>query len=122
MTTPRQNPSQFLDAGNPLLSAGPARLDGGVITTPQGKLGCLTVRTSSTTTTVLVEADDLRKWAQFISDLADQADGGGTRLIAASAIDAAALDATMRGSVKSLHWGHVRGSPAARRLRGVALP
>lgn len=93
MTTP--NNMTFLDPNNPLLSGGPARLDGGIIEHPQtGKTGVLSVRTASTTQTVLIDAASLREWAKFCNDLADQLGGG--RLQAASILDVASLDSTMQ--------------------------
>jgi hypothetical protein len=86
---------QFLDQNNPLLGNGPARLDGGTITHPQmGKQGVLSVRTSSTTVTVIMTAESLRAWGKFCNDLADEV-GGGT-LQPASIMDVAALDTTMQ--------------------------
>jgi hypothetical protein len=99
MTMP-DNPLQFLDPNNPLLSGGPARLDGGVIEHPtEGRMGGLSVRTGSTTCAVFMGADDLDKWAAFISGLADEVRGG-PKLAKATMADVAALGSTMRGSVK----------------------
>lgn len=93
MTMP--NSMRFLDPNNPLLAGGPARLDGGIIEHPQtGKTGVLSVRTSSATQTVLIDAASLREWAKFCNDLADELGGG--KLQVASITDVAALDATMQ--------------------------
>lgn len=92
MTTPVQNPMQFLDPNNSLLSGGPARLDGGSITPPgQPPMGVLTFRTASTTLTVLMGAADLRNWAGIINGLADEVEGK-KHLQPASVMDVAALD------------------------------
>jgi hypothetical protein len=92
------DPSQmrFLDINNPLCAGGPARIDSGMIGTEQGKMGVLTFRTPSTTLTVVMQADDLRTWADHINQLADHMDGGGTKLIPAGMGDVVALDKTMR--------------------------
>jgi hypothetical protein len=93
MTTP--NSMQFLDQNNPLLASGPARLDGGTIEFPQvGTLGVLSMRTASATVTAMLTADELHTWARFVDALADQVGGG--RLQAATAMDVAALDPTMK--------------------------
>lgn len=87
MTTPPQVP--LIDAGNSLIAQVPAQLYTGSVTTPAGKIGVLTIRTSSTTLTVFLEADDLRNWVQLLTSLADQLTGG---LVHASVIDVAVLD------------------------------
>jgi hypothetical protein len=96
MTSPDPNQMRFLDINNPLCAGGPARIDSGIIGTEQGKMGVLTVRTASTTLTVVMNTDDLRNWAEHISNLADAMDGGGTKLVAAGMGDVVALDTTMR--------------------------
>ena len=86
---------RFLDVNNPLCAGGPARIDSGMIGTEQGKMGVITFRTSSTTLTVVMNADDCRNWADHINGLADALDGGGTKLVPAGMGDVAALDKTM---------------------------
>jgi hypothetical protein len=94
MTTPIQNPMQFIDPNNPLLNGGVARLDVGSITPPgQDQVGVVTVRTSSATVTVLMTAKNLREWADILTGLADQMDGG-AGLQVATMQDVAALDPT----------------------------
>jgi hypothetical protein len=89
---------QFIDPNNQLLNGGPARLDTGSITTPDGKkVGVVTIRTSSTTITVLMDAPNLDEWGDIIKNLAKEL-GGGVKLQAASAMDVAALQPTMRPS------------------------
>lgn len=88
---------QFLDTGNPLLAGGPAKLDTGSITTEDGQqAGVLTVRTSSATVTVLLNATSLDEWGDLIKTLAASL-GGGKKLQAASVFDVASLDPTMQG-------------------------
>jgi hypothetical protein len=62
----------FLDQDNHLLAGVPARLDTGVIGLPAGagNMGVLTVRTASTTVSVVMTAADLDGWARAVSDLA----------------------------------------------------
>jgi hypothetical protein len=94
MTTP--NVPQFIDPNNPLLNGGPAKLDTGTIVGPEGKkVGVLTIRTASTTVTVLMAAENLNEWGDLIKDLAASL-GGGAKLQAASMMDVAALDTTMQ--------------------------
>lgn len=72
MTTPNQVPP-YLDPSNPLLATGPSRLDVGTVDLPEtGKLGIFTVRTPSTTLTVMLSAEDLRTWAGIMNTTADQ--------------------------------------------------
>lgn len=88
MTTP--NPS-FLDPNNQLLSGGPARLDVGSMEHPQmGKVGLITIRTSSTTLTVLMNPESLHEWAGILNGLADQM-GGAPKLQAAGPQDLAGI-------------------------------
>jgi hypothetical protein len=85
MTTP---PVPLFDVGNPLLAPGPANLDTGSVTGPGGKIGMVTLRTSSSTQTVFLDAADLRTWAALLTGLADQLSGG---LVQASVADVAAV-------------------------------
>jgi hypothetical protein len=97
MTSPQPNNMQFLDVNNPLLAAGPARIDTGIIEHPEtGRIGVFTLRTSSSTNTALIGADDLRNWADHITALADALDGGGSKLVSASPLDVQTLDTTMQ--------------------------
>jgi hypothetical protein len=94
MTTP--NALQFIDPNNPLLNGGPAKLDTGSIVGPDGKkVGVLTIRTASTTVTVLMGAVHLNEWSEILGNLAKDI-GGGAKLQAASMMDVASLDPTMR--------------------------
>jgi hypothetical protein len=88
MTTPIP---EYIDPNNPILATGPARLDTGTITVPQaGKLGVFTVRTPSTTVTVMLSAEDARSWADLFDEVAR--DLGGTKLQKATPMDVAELD------------------------------
>jgi hypothetical protein len=91
MTMPEPQP---FDVNNTLLGAGPARIDGGVMQTPDGRQAVFSMRTPSTTVTAILTAEDLRNWATFINALADEVDGG-AKLQAASLADVAALDPTI---------------------------
>jgi hypothetical protein len=98
MTTP-QNPMQFLDQNNPLISTGAARLDLGIIAHPQtGKIGGVTVRTSSASVTVFLTADEAGQWADLLNGLKD-ALGGASKLVPANMGDVAA----MNGTLEKLH-------------------
>lgn len=98
MTTP-QNPASFLDQNNPLIATGPARLDLGVITHPQnGKIGVVTVRTSSSTVHAFLTAEEVGQWADLLNGL-KEALGGGTKLQPATMNDVAA----MNGTLEKLH-------------------
>lgn len=89
MTTP--NNMQFIDQNNPLLAGGPAKLDGGTIESPAtGKMGVLTMRTSSGTLTAMMDAGSLRNWSKFIEALADEVEGK-KHLATASPMDLQAL-------------------------------
>jgi hypothetical protein len=68
VSTPQQAP--FLDAANPLLAVGPAQVNTGTVDIPgAGRLGCLTIRTASTTQTVFLNAADLEDWAEKLTEL-----------------------------------------------------
>lgn len=88
---------QYLDPHNPLLASGPARLDAGTIELPGvGRLGVLTVRTPSTTVTVMLSAEDVATWTDLLAKVRD--DLGGKKLVAATPMEVAALDTTMKRS------------------------
>lgn len=72
MTTPSQPP---VDTGNGLLSETPAQLTASLMDTPRGQRMALTVRTASTTLTVLLGRDDAEQWGQLISTMAGQMSG-----------------------------------------------
>jgi len=67
----------FTDAGNPLLAPGPSQLDLGTVDSPQGKIGIATIRTASTTLTVVLNGPELDKWAELFGQLAKEVKGTG---------------------------------------------
>lgn len=68
MTTP----APPVDTGNTLLGETPAQLTTALIQTPAGQRLALTIRTPSTTLTVLLGKDDAATWAANIKGTADQ--------------------------------------------------
>jgi hypothetical protein len=74
MTTPNPQPPPF-DTGNGLLGETPAQLSAALMDTPAGQRMVLTVRTASTTLSVLLARDDVRDWAQLIKSVGDQMSG-----------------------------------------------
>lgn len=72
MTTPAQPP---FDTGNALFGETPAQMTTALIDTPAGQRLALTLRTASTTMTVLLQRDDARNWAQLIKQVSDQMSG-----------------------------------------------
>jgi hypothetical protein len=94
MTSPQQpNTLPFIDPNNPLCGPGPARLDTGIVQHPvDGKMGICTVRTASTTLTIIMQPEDLRGWGDSLHALADQMEGKEQKkLVAAGPQDAALL-------------------------------
>jgi len=73
MTTP-QAPPPF-DPGNPLLGETPAQMSTSLVDTPFGQRMALTIRTASTTMTVLLGRDDATTWGQNISQTANGMSG-----------------------------------------------
>lgn len=71
-TTPEQEavPTQAppIDTGNPLLNEVQAMLQATPVNTPRGQRLALTVRTGSTTLTVLLAKDDAGRWRDVISE------------------------------------------------------
>ena len=68
MTAPQVPP---VDPGNQLLSEVPALFTAALFATPQGQRLALTVRTASTTLTVLLAGPDARNWAQQLAAAAE---------------------------------------------------
>ena len=67
-----------MDIGNPLLSAVTTRLDTGTVSEPgEAPRGILTMRSATTTMTVVLGADDLDMWAGIITALAASLRGPG---------------------------------------------
>lgn len=67
--TPSQVPP--VDPGNQLLSEAPALFTTAILTTPQGQRLALTIRTATTTLTVLLQAPDARNWGQQLTKSAE---------------------------------------------------
>lgn len=66
----------FYDLANPLFAAVPARLDTGTIDIPgRGRFAVLTIRTASTTMSVVLGKNDLRTWSGVIADLTGRMSG-----------------------------------------------
>ncbi len=69
MSTP--GPLSFIDPGNPLLAKVDIKMDTGTISMPgQGTIGVVTIRTASTTFTVLLTREELKSWAGMLAGLA----------------------------------------------------
>ncbi len=85
MTTPVPPQPAVIDPGNALLAETPSNLVTGLVETPQGQRLAVTVRTASTTLTVLLAPADAKAWAAAVSQAAGQmsvsgliiANGGG---------------------------------------------
>lgn len=63
---------QIADLGNGLLAETPANLVTALVETPQGQRLALTIRTASTTLTVLLGAADAHTWSGQVAAAADQ--------------------------------------------------
>ena len=75
MTAPQQVPA--FDASNGLLAETPAQLTTALLDTPAGQRMALTIRTPSTTLTVLLDGGDAKTWGANISRTAGQMSGAG---------------------------------------------
>ncbi len=64
MTMPQQPPP--FDPGNQLLGEGPAQLTTALLPSPAGQRLALTIRTASTTVTVLLSKEDGQNWGRSI--------------------------------------------------------
>lgn len=92
MTDP--GPPSFLDAGNPLLSQVPVRLELGALGPAGGtRTGVLTLRSATTTMTVLLSAGELRSWSASLAAAATALDA--STVVPASAADVAAIQAQL---------------------------
>jgi len=65
MTTPEMPP---VDTGNPLLNEGPAILQATPVQTPAGERLALTIKTTTTTLTILLIKDDAGRWRDTITE------------------------------------------------------
>lgn len=83
MTTPNVPP---VDAGNTLLGETPSVLSTAVMDTPGGQRLALTIRTPSTTLTVLLGRDDARSWHGALGQGVDQMTVSGLILAPAGAV------------------------------------
>lgn len=68
---------QPVDPFNPLLGETAAALSTALVETPHGQRLVLTIRTTSTTLTVLLAAADAKTWATQIKAIADQMSASG---------------------------------------------
>jgi hypothetical protein len=97
MTQP-QNPSAFMDVGNPLLQPTPVRLDAGSVTLADGTvLGMVTFRSSSTTFHSFLSPEEVQQWADTLADIAKQLGAGRNKLAVAGPQDAALLTQSLKG-------------------------
>lgn len=67
---PAPQPVMPFDTGNALLSEQPAALFAGLVDTPAGQRLALTIRTASTTLTVLLQGPDAKTWAAQLTQAA----------------------------------------------------
>jgi hypothetical protein len=72
MTIPQPSAPPPLDPGNALLAETGAQLSTALVQTPAGQRMVLTVRTSSATLSVFLQAGDAKTWAAQISKVAGQ--------------------------------------------------
>jgi hypothetical protein len=86
MTAPAQQPPPF-DAGNPLLGEVPAQLTTTLMETAAGQRLALTIRTPSTTVTVLLQSGDARAWASALTRAADSMSAAGLIVAGAGALN-----------------------------------
>ena len=82
MTPPMPQQVPPFDQGNMLLTEQAAQLTTAKVPAPDGERMVLTIRTASTTLTVLLTGQDAKTWAAQISREADAMSG--TRLVVAS--------------------------------------
>ena len=74
MTTPPISP---FDQGNQLLAETPAQMTTVLLDTPAGQRLALTIRTPSTTVTVLLAGKNAREWAAMLTRTADTMSASG---------------------------------------------
>jgi hypothetical protein len=84
MTTPQ--PAMPFDQGNPLLGETPAQMTTVLIDTPAGQRMALTIRTPSTTVTVLLAGKDAQEWAATLTRAADTMSASGLIVAPAGAV------------------------------------
>jgi hypothetical protein len=72
-----QQAGPLIDTGNQLLAPVNASLDAGTVTQPEGtKLAVITIRTASTTLTVMLDAPSYATWMQVLAGLQNQMGAG----------------------------------------------
>jgi hypothetical protein len=81
-------PQQPFDTGNPLLAAGPAQMTTALMDTPGGQRLAVTIRTASTTLTVLLSQEDARTWGSNITATSKQMSAAGLIVAGAGAVPA----------------------------------
>ena len=86
MSTPQMPP---FDTGNPLLGQTPASLSCALLETPAGQRLALTIRTASTTVTVLLDKEDGQEWGRSVLSTVNQMSSAGLILAPAGAMPAA---------------------------------
>ena len=64
-----------VDLANPMLGPAPAMLDVANVTTPEGSQVVMTVRTSSSTTTVFLTKEQAEEWGRILNRSAAQLSG-----------------------------------------------
>jgi hypothetical protein len=90
-------PPAFIDPGNPLLAKVPARLDAGTIDIPgQGRVAVVTIRTASTTVSVVLTGDELGQWSEIIRGLHASMGGAISGLVIPTPVEAAAIRGSSR--------------------------
>ena len=77
MTGPQPQPVPPVDPGNQLLAETPAQLTTALVDTPGGQRLAMTVRTHSTTMTILLQGSDAKTWAQQLTRDAALMSGAG---------------------------------------------
>ena len=77
MSTPESPQPAPVDTGNQLLAEGPAQLSAALMASPAGQRMALTIRTTSTTVTVLLSAADAKVWAATITGAAGKMSAAG---------------------------------------------
>lgn len=78
MPQPGPDPRTYIDVNNPLLDRVPARLEVSTVTIPgTGTLAIDTIRTATTTLTVMLTKAELTTWIAVLQDQADGMSGAG---------------------------------------------
>lgn len=85
---PPATPQQYslIDPSNHLLAMQPAVLTTGLVPTSDGQKSAITIRTSTTTLTVLLEKQDLEAWAAQLVKQAQVMSGSGIEVVPGDAL------------------------------------